>query len=376
MNPTLTILDTPPDDPAILRAWRQMARTPMQTPEWMLAWWQVYGDEGVQLHAPVVRDQNRIIAIAPFYLRSHRFLGNELRFLADQHVCSDFQSILYDDDAAASSASVLTRWLTTAEMPRRLALVTWDGLDPSCATIQRVMADLRIGDYLVERETIAHTWRIPTSDGWRAVLENMSRTGRRQSRNLLNRLDRGTDFSVQWAASLDTVERGIRTGMGLHYQQWLISGCTDSCSDGRLENFLLRAARGLVPQGMMEVGLLQYQHQTVAALITLVDSRGNRYFYQTGRLPSANHLSPGRMLFLAAIRRACELGVAYVDFLRGDELYKRRFAATPTPCHRAQIIPPNRISRLYHRAWVIGRGLKHYAADGMSAFAEPIPTVT
>ena len=43
--------------------------------EWVFNWWQVYGS-GKQLRVLVVRDQHEdIVAIAPFYAHTKRFLG-------------------------------------------------------------------------------------------------------------------------------------------------------------------------------------------------------------------------------------------------------------------------------------------------------------
>ncbi|RMF43394.1 MAG: GNAT family N-acetyltransferase [Planctomycetota bacterium] len=376
VKPPVSISAAPRDNADLLRAWQLSAPTPMQTPQWMLAWWDIYRRTGDRLHVIALQQGNHIVAVVPAYVRMHRFWANELRLLGDACVCSDFQTLLCTDGDGADAARIVAEWLSAQPEKHGISLATWDGIAPGCSNTQRLFEELERTNHLLVRESISHTWRIETAQGWTEVLKRMSRTGRKQSRNMLNRLDRGMEFAVEWAQAMDDVQQAIRICMDLHQQQWLLSGCQDSCGDGRFEEFLLRAARGLVPLGMMEVGVLRHRRQSVAALIALVDAAGNRYFYQTGRSPAASHLSPGRMLFLAAIRRACDLGAHFVDFLRGDELYKRRFGATPTPCLRVRIIPPDRLSRLYYHAWTLGRGFKHCATEGISSFAEPIPTVS
>jgi CelD/BcsL family acetyltransferase involved in cellulose biosynthesis len=57
-------------------------------------------------------------------------------------------------------------------------------------------------------------------------------------------------------------------------------------------------------------------------------------YYNAGIDPDARELSPGVLMIYAYVRRALELGIRRMDFLRGDESYKYEWGAVDEPIQR------------------------------------------
>jgi CelD/BcsL family acetyltransferase involved in cellulose biosynthesis len=82
-----------------------------------------------------------------------------------------------------------------------------------------------------------------------------------------------------------------------------------------------------MPEGSQcRLYLLRHEGSTIASLIAFWHGRSALY-YQAGWDPDSPlaALSPGAVLMARSIRDAVEHGLAYYEFLRGDEAYKSRW---------------------------------------------------
>ena len=96
-------------------------------------------------------------------------------------------------------------------------------------------------------------------------------------------------------------------------------------------------------EGAAEIAVLWVGGEAAAAQGSLIDRRANSIgHYLAGFDPRFSELSPGRVLDALCVRHAIERGRAAVDFLRGDEPYKRQLGGRP---------------RWTQHAWVRRRGL-------------------
>ena len=78
-------------DSKLFADWCAIAGSPMEHPDWLLSWWELYADglRHAELFLVAVREQDRLVAIAPLYLSN-----GVLRLLGDGRVCTDHVDIL------------------------------------------------------------------------------------------------------------------------------------------------------------------------------------------------------------------------------------------------------------------------------------------
>jgi CelD/BcsL family acetyltransferase involved in cellulose biosynthesis len=92
------------------------------------------------------------------------------------------------------------------------------------------------------------------------------------------------------------------------------------------------------------------------------------YVYQGGIEPEAARVSPGQIATLFALRSAIERGDEGFDFLRGDELYKRRWHAGPRPTVELRVVADRAGARMRHGAWLAGLEITHWVKDTLESW--------
>lgn len=144
------------------------------------------------------------------------------------------------------------------------------------------------------------------------------------------------------AGSLDAAIQGF---MQVHQHCWQHRGETGNFARQALTAFVRAFAHVAHRRGWLRLHRLCLGDRTVAALLGF--HHGSRaYYYQSGWDPDFTSLSPGSLCIARAIRMAIEERLTVFDFLRGDEPYKRRWAAdqertvtlTAPVTHRGRVV--------------------------------------
>ncbi len=361
MNPTTEVVRHQAQLGTCLDSWRRLAGSPMQSPEWMLGWWAAYGSPASSLSVVVVRRGQRVIGLAPFYLRGGWCLGRTLRFLGSGKACSDFQTLLAESGEEKAVASSVADWLTTAGGEAGWDAIELDGVCRRCPAISHLLGRLDRYECILESSQLESTWRLDLTGGWDGFLSRQSKTQRRQSRNLTNRFEKSAELSYRTASTPESIPDALAICIDLHQKRWNAVGKPGCFVDPRFEVFLERASAGLARHNQFEVTVLEEKGKPLAAQIFLRDVAGGAYLYQTGRDPDKDAARVGRILNLISIKRACAAGIQSIDYLRGDEIYKSRLGAQPAECWRLRAIAPSPLPRLRHTAWSLGQGLKQHA---------------
>jgi CelD/BcsL family acetyltransferase involved in cellulose biosynthesis len=364
MNGRLTLITKESDLGPYVDAWRRWAPTPMQSPEWMLAWWSAFQTPATSLNVLIAHDdRGRPIGLAPLYLRESWAIGPSLRFLGSGKACSDFQALLSEPGYETQAADQVADWLIQAAEQRAWGLLELEGISENDPATRQLMARLQTYGCKLHHTDLESTWRLDLSGGWDGFLANLSTTQRRQTRNLLNRYGRNEKLTVQSATASGETHEALQRCVDLHQRRWHADGQPGCFADRRFRSFVEKAVDGLAARKQIQIINLEDQGIPIAALLFLRDPAGNLYMYQSGRDPQREKDNVGRVLNALAIRAACEAGVEYVDYLRGDEIYKARLGASPARCLRVRVVAPAKLPRLRHGLWTLGREMKNRAQE-------------
>lgn len=338
--------------------WKQLALpTPMQSPEWLVGWWEAFHSSNDTLHVLAVRDDTGLlIGLAPWYRREGFASGATLRFLGDGRACSDFQSLLCRTGRSEEVIGAVISQLAD-ERTERWDLLDLEGIagnDPVMNQFQNAMSAR--GHVTHVRQTLS-TWRLSLEGGMDGVFEKFSKTQGRQLRNFLNRFDKG-NFAIRHASvERDQAEFFIAEVIRLHQLHWESNGQPGCFATIEFRNFFRSAMLSMLEKNMAEILLLEREGRVVAANAWLV--QGNIGFgYQCGRDPEEDAHRVGRIIQSVALRENCRQGLVAFDFLRGDEQYKQQLRAEPTACQRLRVVARARMSELRHTIWATCREVK------------------
>ncbi len=343
-----------------LEFWSRHAPTPLQSPEWLLAWWAAFQSTGSKLCVVGVKtDGDQIIGLAPFYLRDNWTEGRTIRFLGSGRACSDFQTLLSAPGQAAIVGKSIGSWLLANRHELNWSLLELEGVADNDVAIDELTRQLRFGRCFQQQVELEHTWRLNLSGGWAGFHQGLSQTQRRQVRNQVNRYVKREEWQVRYLRDTTELAWALKVCIDLHQRRWQAIGKPGCFADRRFQRFIELACKKMVVQQAISFAVLEERGLPIACHLYLHDSAGNRYMYQSGRDPNFETEGIGRILNAISVRDACDAGINFIDFLRGDEIYKHRLGACPSRCLRLRIVPPALLPQLRHGLREISRNVKH-----------------
>lgn len=289
--------------------------TPFQSPEWQLAWWREFGNDG--LRAVAVRRAGELVGLAPFFV--YRLPGEPRRLTLLADGVSDYQDALLDPGhAQAAGRLILDR---VAALRGEWDVCELDELRPGSPLLApELLAALPDG---LEATTapLGICMSLPTPTSAEALEARLSPRFRRRLRRADEALRAAgrADFVM---AAADTLPERLDALIRLHTLRWTEQGEPGVLADARIQRFLRDAAADLLERGRLRLYALRLDGAPIAVLLAF--SQADRmYAYITGLDPAAAPLHPGMLLLRHVLQDAIRAGFREVDFLRGDEEYKR-----------------------------------------------------
>jgi hypothetical protein len=230
-----------------------------------------------------------------------------LRIMGDGALCPDHMNVLIAPGYADCVIRILKNWLCRSGD----RLLDLKGLQAGSPLLGALPGPVR-----QELLALAPFALLPDSaDGYLAGLPSQFRRNLRRSsarleaEGVIHRTNRGFDV----ARALDDLQR-------LHRAQW-----------GGRSNFLpvfdQFAAGCLLGVAADEVAVHELViHESVVATVVVFEVAGRVSLYQSARLTEPRWRDATTVLLSTIVTDACDRGFSEVDFLRGDESYKGRFA--------------------------------------------------
>jgi len=317
--------------------WRDLADgIPMRQPEWLLSWWEAFRPSDAELFLLTASEGDRLVGLAPWYrLRSER----QLRLLGDGEVCTDYNGILTATDIESKCViAAFAGWLVEHARDRNLG---WDsmlleGISNSDARTQALYHKLALGGGVTMERNSMNTWRLDLRDGWEGYLARASKDTRKRLRRRFASL---ADVRVCWVKSEKDWENYFPILVDLHQRRRNALGEPGCFSSQRFKSFLEQASLRLLKLGQLQAFHLEKDGKPIAAEIGY-RSQLNWYCYQGGIEPLAMELEPGKMANVLMMSHAQSQGIDAIDFLRGDEPYKKQLKADPKSISNLWIARP------------------------------------
>lgn len=300
---------------AIVPAWWDLwhasaTATPFQSPAWLLPWWDTFTPG--ELFVVIVRDDDRLLALAPFYIETGA-MGR--RVLPIGIAASDYLDILVVETDAleilashvASTADGWDEWELSELAPRAAGLLF------PCPTDCSDKVETTIPCPVLPVPAAAEGLRQAISSRqWRSLVGARNRAARRGSVAII-------DGRTDPIGFLDELVR-------LHQSRWERVGGTGVFSDPRMRAFQTKALPQLCAAGLARLYLLNLAGRVSAAYYGFA-CRGRASIYLSGYDLRDKFESPGTLLIGHAIDQALQEGAVEFHFLRGAESYKYDWGA-------------------------------------------------
>lgn len=315
------------------------------------------------------RELARLAALAPEWSALHAAAAGASPFLAPEWLLPWARHlggggapwILEARDAAGALAGLLLLWGRSGRGPRRFRLlgngVTGaDGLDVLArAGDEGAVADALAGalagggwdaldleDVPADRSTAAAlAARLATAGARVEVVPRFTCPGfpvQGRFEDHLRRIGRRETYGrrVRWLSrqpgfAIEVITRGAEVGsaleelLRLHRLRWQAEGGSEGIPTGPVEDFHRDAAARLAARGWLRLYRLRVDGRAIAAVYGIEAGR-TFFYYQSGYDPTWAARSPGLVLVGRTVEDAYARGLAWYDFLRGEEAYKLDWA--------------------------------------------------
>lgn len=298
---------------------RLVDAAPLPSP-FLRSWW-LTGTGGPQSLFVLVVDGTHLIGGLPLE-ESHGLGLRRLRMMSSGSLCPDHMDLVSDPHEIATTVAALRTWLTQS--------------GATLLDLKGVPADARLMSLLphpVSRQEFALAPWTPLPEDSQTYLAQLPSQFRRQVRRAHARLSaEGIVYRTHRGPSaviaLDTLRM-------LHHAQWGNRSQFLSQFDRFASAFRLGVGAGEVT--VHELGCDTF----VAATVISFEVAGRLSLYQSARLTEPHWREAMSVLLTGIITDACHHSLSEVDFLRGDEPYKYRYA--PKVRHLFRLLAGTRV---------------------------------
>ncbi|MGB9688440.1 GNAT family N-acetyltransferase [Thermogutta sp.] len=368
---------------------------PFRRYDWQRTWWEVYGSASrsqkrSRLCVLEVRHGEELVGFVPLYCQWHPLWGWVLRWLGSGEVCSDYLGPIapagYQEHVGRVALIALhamatgknrfqdvsverfsARWLTFHR-------IDWDGMKADDPVLRGVQTQAEALKWALDLRPTESAWQIALPRTWEEYLDSLQpRSVRRRYRKLSRVYLDNPDLALHVVGKQEVIgtpcDETWRSAWNilvqLHQARRKQLGDKGCFASTQFETFHRRILAGYLPAGRAALVWLQWQGQPIAAEYLFISGR-TLMAYQSGINPDFLTLSPGHLMSLSLIRKAIHWGFEIFDLLRGDEPYKRKFGARPTPLVRIRAAPPRADARWRFTLWNWGRRSREFLR-GMKA---------
>jgi CelD/BcsL family acetyltransferase involved in cellulose biosynthesis len=298
--------------------WQRVANaTPFQSPEWLLSWWECFGNSAPSV--VTARNGDQLIGVLPLYLLEEPGCRKLLPFGIS---LSDYLDALLDPAHQGLCEALL----------RSLADIGgWDEcylpeLPPSAALLAA-----QCPAALSEQRSSGETCPVLSLPG--AVEELREVVPRKTLRDLRQARGRAAAAGTLTVSRADgaTVSAFMHEFFRLHECRWQRVAGQGVCADPMVQRFHLAAAERMCGAGMLRLHLLRIGDGPAVGAYYGFIAKGNAYAYLSGFDPDRADVSPGTQIVGHAIEEAVREGAREFHFLRGGEAYKYAWGAVDRP---------------------------------------------
>ena len=291
-------------------------------PPWLKIWRQAFASQA-ELYIPVIRQEDRIIGVAPLLIRDKvaSIIGNaDVCDYADFIVAPGKESDFYNallDDLKQKELTRLDLWAIRPDSTAMTSLVETarqSGLKVSC-----------------HQQDVSLEVDLPAT--WDEYLQMLNSKQRHEIRRKLRRLEEAGNINYRFIEESQAVPdfMDVFLKMFVESREDKATFMTDE-----MDAFFKSMTAEMARAGLLRAGILELDDKPVAGIIAF-EYNDTVYLYNSGYDPEYRSLSVGILSKALHIKDSIERGKKRFDFLKGDERYKYHLGGREVAIYNCQI---------------------------------------
>ena len=337
-RPTLTVecLQSAEAVEQLRAIWQTLERldphcTPFNTWTWNSLWWHHYRKAGDTLALLIVRQERRVVAIAPLYIHSSRMCKvipvRELRFVGSGGgTCADYLDIIALPALRRAAEQAVMHYLPSIPGWQKL-LLTGMREGSNLARQASLFVAEHSGVTLAQQHHVLQTAALPdTVEDYRAQLSGEQFE---QNDHAQHGLDAAGEARLSICASNEELAEAADALLELHRQ------CSDHPPEADAfrsvadEQFHRAVIRQFFAADALWLATLTLNEQIIGVEYIFI-WRGELLFVHGAYSPEHESLSPGHVLFTHVIQRGIEQGMTGLNLLKGQNPSQSAYARDRT----------------------------------------------
>lgn len=290
-------------------------------PAWLRVWWQCFG-EGAELFIRSVKQDNRILGIAPLQIRDSQasIIGgintcDYLDFITVPGCERDFFNILLDD---LQQSGVKSLHLETVR--------------PDSSIIRDLLPLVRERQLPADCQQVDVSLDMILPEDWEEYLATLNKKQRHEVRRKMRNLQEAGEISYRVVEDKNDLIQATHTFLQLFpdYRSDKAEFMTPE-----MQVYFHNLAESLAEAGVLRYGVLELGRRT-AAMVMYFDFLDNIFLYNSAYDPDYKSLSVGIVSKARCICDCIEKKKNRFDFLKGNEQYKYYLGGKEIPlycCH-------------------------------------------
>ena len=333
-----------------------------QTPEWLAAWWQAFG-QNTRLVCLLFADSHGVtVGIAPLYADRTRFLGlslTRLRMVGAGSGDSDGLDFIVSPGYERQCAEAFISWLAGQ---REWHVCELETMPQKSLTAQSLLGRTQEAGWTID-STLIPNFIVDLPATWQQYLSSLEPSFRPLLTRYPKRLQ--SRFSVKFTRceKVENLKEQLPILFHLHQMRWTGRGETGAFARTDRRDFYQRMASAFLQRGWLEFWQLELNGEAVGAQFCF---RYNNTvsLLQEGFHPKYAEEKIGYAMKAYLLKEMIRAGAARYDFLGGADPYKAKFGARRENYVSLFIAGPSKLGRLYlalqkqkrkARAWLKSR---------------------
>lgn len=316
--------------------------------EWLHTWWKHLA-EGRALSVLAVRCDGKLVAIAPFAVRSRKLTYllpfPSLQFLGTGSVGSNYLDLIIRREKEQEALHALAEYLAKRGLMLELA-----GVKSDFSFAARLAGELGHSGWRSSKSKINICPFISLSGhSWQSYLATLGSKHRHEFERRLRNLTKQFNVRFEQVRSEEERREALPLLFHLHNMRWRDRGGSEAFCTPSVLSFHQELSQLSLQRGWLRLFVLRLDEKPVAARYGF---RYNRtfYSYQSGFDPGYGKYGVGLVARGLTIKSAMEEGAEEFDLLAGNEDYKFRLAREERELARLDLWPPGARGLLLRRA--------------------------
>jgi len=305
--------------------------------EWIFTWWEVYAKSSYQLTILTVYEDEKLVAIAPFYIdNSPILLKGRLKMLGEgeayeDEVVSHYPDVITLSEYREPVVDALVEYLLSHESSWSFGQFRFMLGNSVLNDMQKKLAAQY--DHYTVNNSKSYAIELPQTP--EEYVASLSRSMRKQYRSRLNRMEKSGEIKILSAHEFDDPHEALEILERLHRARWDTRsvGCIfDSIAFKTFHKTLLNR---LLDQGIIDIRVMYHNGEAVAAVHNF-NFHKRCYSYQSGfQSKDDKRFSPMVVFDILEIQALASAGYIQYDYLsaEGDQSYKEKFKCETEPVY-------------------------------------------